>query len=56
MNRYNLITVVETAEEFIENLCVSILTLLQHSFIAWRQSKFLEEKKNSLGSGEAVVN
>ena len=54
-DRCNLITIVETAEEFIKNLPARIPALIQHSFMASRQSKFLEEKKNSLGGGKTVV-
>ena len=54
-DRCNLVTVVKTTEEFIENRSARIPALLQHSFIASRQSKFLEKKKNLLCSGEAVV-
>jgi hypothetical protein len=50
-----LVTIVNSTEEFIESLLEKLLLLLLHSFIVTQQAMFPKELKCNLQSGEFVV-
>jgi hypothetical protein len=54
-DRCELITIVKSAEEYIESLLEILLLLLCHSFITTWQAVFHKELKCDLQSGEFVV-
>jgi hypothetical protein len=54
-DRFELLTIVKSTEEYIESLLEILLLLLCHSFTATQQAMFLKELKCNLQSGEFVV-
>ncbi|XP_044594836.1 uncharacterized protein LOC123272201 [Cotesia glomerata] len=53
--RCSLETFIKPAEEFVENFCGELKTLLPHTFIAKEQAKFLKTLKETLQPNEFVV-
>lgn len=54
-DRSTLITIVQTVEEFIENLLEKLIALKKHHYISKVQSNFLKEKKANLLADECIV-
>ena len=55
MDRSTLVTMTLSSDEFADTLCEKLITLRAHAFIATQQSRFFEECKQSLETGEVVV-
>ena len=55
VDRSSCETLSHNSVDFAESLCEKLEALCSHSFIASQQSKFFEERKSSLKSGEIIV-
>jgi hypothetical protein len=55
VDRANLITVIETSEEFVENFANKVEKLLLHDFLAKRQAEYARKKKETLNINEVFV-
>ena len=55
VDRSTLVTMTLSSDEFADTLCEKLITLRAHAFIATQQSRFFEECKQSLETGEVVV-
>lgn len=54
-DRCELIDVVETRAEFLQNLARAVVKLTKHHFVSHHQSKTFREMKDTLAPGETVV-
>lgn len=54
-DRATLITIQESADDYIDNLAEKLEILKPHSFIVKKQSKFIKMRKEKLSSGEVMV-
>lgn len=53
--RSSLETVIKTSDEFVDDFCRNIKTLLPHSFVAKQQASYLKELKETLQHGEFIT-
>lgn len=54
-DRSTLLTVHESIEEFVDNLCQGLEKLKPHSYISKKQSAFIKSKKENLSPNEVLV-
>lgn len=54
-DRSNLIEVVQSPEEYIEDLLEKLINLKKHHYIAKEQASYLKEKKENLTESECIV-